>query len=78
MSKAFDKQSSLILKNEIEKYSVLLFQKNCRYKIAKKRFINSFCSGFYSKKYMLKLRSALEDSLYQKIKIKKIFKNKLQ
>ena len=71
-------QSSIELKHVIESYSVLLFQKNCKYKIAKKTYINSFCTGFYSKEYMLKTKQNLEDALYQKLKLKKKFKNVLQ
>ena len=71
-------QSSLNLKNVIERYSVLLFQKNCKYKIAKKKFINSFCAGFYSKEYMLKIKENMENALYEKLRLKKKFKNVLQ
>ena len=68
----------MILKREIERYSVLLFQKNCKYKLAKKKYINAFVAGFYSKGYMKKMKQVLEDALYQKIKIKKKFKGTLQ
>lgn len=68
----------MILRREIEKYSVLLFQKNCKYKLAKKKFINAFCAGFYSKNFMRKMKNTLEDALYQLMKIKKKFKGTLQ
>jgi hypothetical protein len=68
----------MTLKAEIERYSVLLFQKTCKYKVAKKKFINSFCAGFYSKGYMKKMKNNLETALYQNLRIKKKFKAALQ